>query len=191
MNAPNNNEWIEVNRHALSAELAWLQQLLENAAHSDRQSVPAPAATATLNFLGEQLTLSHFERSLVLLCAGVELEPELAHLCASAQGDTRYEYPCFGLALAVLPDAHWSALSPQAPLRHWHILQLADSNRLTTARLALDERILHFLLGSARWTGGWPGWCVHSMRHRRCRRRINCRRNVSPSAGPPPEPRCR
>lgn len=147
MNAPNNNEWIEVNRHALSAELDWLRQLLENAAHGDRQSAPAPASTATLNFLGEQLTLSHFERSLVLLCAGVELEPELAHLCASAQGDTRYEYPCFGLALAVLPDAHWSALSPQAPLRHWHILQLADSNRLTTARLALDERILHFLLG--------------------------------------------
>ncbi len=147
MNAPSNHQWIETNRQALSGELAWLRQLLESAAHGDPLPDPAPAATVTLNFLCEQLTLSDFERRLVLLCAGVELEPDLAHLCASAQGDTRYEYPSFGLALTVLPGAHWSALSPQAPLRHWHILQLAEPNHLTTARLTLDERILHFLLG--------------------------------------------
>jgi len=151
MNAPTDTPWIEANRQALNAEFAWLRRLLERIARDDgngeEEVEPAPAATPTLNFLCTQFGLSEFERHVVLLCAGVELEPYLAHLCASAQTDPRCDYPSFGLALAVLPGAHWSALSPQAPLRHWHLVDLGDTHHLTSARLMLDERILHFLLG--------------------------------------------
>src|SRR3569832_1159131 len=130
---------------------AWPRRVLERIARDDgngeEEVEPAPAATPTLNFLCTQFGLSEFERHVVLLCAGVELEPYLAHLCASAQTDPRCDYPSFGLALAVLPGAHWSALSPQAPLRHWHLVDLGDTHHLTSARLMLDERILHFLLG--------------------------------------------
>src|ERR1044071_6468144 len=45
--------------------------------------------------------LSAFERSLLLLCAGVELDPEFSPLCAAARGDTRTPYPTFSLALSL------------------------------------------------------------------------------------------
>jgi SpoVK/Ycf46/Vps4 family AAA+-type ATPase len=49
--------------------------------------------------------------------------------------------------LAVFPDAHWSALTPNAPLRRWRLLELASNDSLTNAPLRLDERVLHFLTG--------------------------------------------
>ena len=47
---------------------------------------------------------------MVLLCAGIELDSTVAPLCAAAQGDPARAYPTFSLALAALPEAHWSAL---------------------------------------------------------------------------------
>ena len=50
------------------------------------------------------------------------------------------------LALAALPGAHWSALTPAAPLRAWRLVELRGAG-LTGAPLRLEERILHFLTG--------------------------------------------
>ncbi|CAG0981011.1 ATP-dependent zinc metalloprotease FtsH 1 [Rhodocyclaceae bacterium] len=149
MNALGNNQWIETNRHALNGELAWLRQLLENALTHETDNAPGkPADTSrVLDFLCEQFQLSTFERTLLLLCAGIELEAHIAHLCAVNHDDTRVEHPTFGLALAVLPEPHWSACSPQSPLRYWQLINIGDTSRLTTARLSIDERILHYLLG--------------------------------------------
>ena len=71
----------------------------------------------------------------------------MTKLCAAAQGDERRTYPTFSLALAALSGPHWSALSPSAPLRHWHLLEVGPGEHLTTSPLRLDERILHFLTG--------------------------------------------
>ena len=159
MNTPDNNQpgdnqlgdnqWIEVNRHALNGELAWLRQLLENALNRDTDSAAEkPADTSrVLDFLCEEFQLSTFERTLLLLCAGVELDAHVAQLCAENQDDARAGHPSFGLALAAFPEPHWSAFSPQAPLRYWQLINIGDTSRLTTARLSIDERILHFLLG--------------------------------------------
>ncbi len=149
MNAPTDPNWIETNRQALGGELNWLRHMLENAAHGGEDGVMAkPTTTAPiLDFVAEQLQLSPFERALLLLCAGVEIESDFAHLCAVAQDDARCDYPTFGLALAVLPDAHWSSLSPQAPLRYWQMVNVNDTSHLSTSRLHIDERLLHFLLG--------------------------------------------
>ncbi|MER7788913.1 ATP-binding protein [Streptomyces sp. NPDC097640] len=107
-----------------------------------------PATPATLDALVTCFGLSDFEREIVLLTAAAELDPTTAARCAAASGDPARTYPTFSLALAALADPHWSALTPVAPLRRWRLVELADETLLTTTRLRLDERILHFLAGS-------------------------------------------
>lgn len=149
MNAPSLNQWIETNRQALSEELHWLHSLLENAADEAVVAIDPPGTrSSTLDYLAEHFQLSGFERAVILLCAGMELNPEISRLCSRVQGSNRLDHPTFGLALSVLPDAHWSALSPASPLRYWQLIRISDPGRLTASRLAMDERILHFLLGS-------------------------------------------
>jgi hypothetical protein len=48
-----------------------------------------------------------------------------------------------------LPEAHWSALSPAAPLRRWRLIEVLNQpgTPLTTSPLRIDERVLHFLTG--------------------------------------------
>ncbi|MGH3313830.1 MAG: ATP-binding protein, partial [Streptomyces sp.] len=105
-------------------------------------------APATLDALTTCFGLSPFEREVVLLAAAAELEPTTAGRCAAASGDPERAHPSFSLALAALTEPHWSALTPVAPLRRWRLVELDDESRLTTSRLRLDERILHFLAGS-------------------------------------------
>ncbi|MEV6424254.1 ATP-binding protein [Streptomyces sp. NPDC051662] len=92
--------------------------------------------------------LSAFEREVILLAAAAELDPTTGARCAAASGDPDRAHPTFSLALAALVEPHWSALTPVAPLRRWRLVELDDETRLTTSRLRLDERILHFLVGS-------------------------------------------
>lgn len=113
-----------------------------------RTPATAPAAPAPLTALSACFGLSAFERDLVLLTAAQELEPTTGARCAAASGDPERAYPTFSLALAALAEPHWSALTPVAPLRRWRLVELEDESRLTTSRLRLDERILHFLLDS-------------------------------------------
>ncbi|MER5556015.1 ATP-binding protein [Streptomyces sp. NPDC002793] len=108
----------------------------------------APPGPAALDALVACFGLSPFERDIVLLAAAAELDPTTAARCAAACGDPERAYPTFSLSLAALADPHWSALTPVAPLRRWRIVELDDETRLTTSRLRLDERILHFLAGS-------------------------------------------
>ncbi|HLF26603.1 MAG TPA: ATP-binding protein [Anaerolineae bacterium] len=109
-----------------------------------RDQLPAPSA---LDTLCAAFGLSPFERGVLLLCAGLELDSAFAALCARAHGDLRRAYPTFSLALAALPDAHWSALTPVAPLRHWRLIEVGAGEALTTSPLRIDERVLHYLTG--------------------------------------------
>ncbi|WP_344316960.1 ATP-binding protein [Streptomyces javensis] len=113
--------------------------------HPTPKAIPGPA---TLDALVACFGLSTFERQLVLLAAAAELDPTTAARCAAASGDPARAYPTFSLALAALDKPHWSALTPVSPLRRWRLVDLDDETRLTTSRLRIDERILHFLAGS-------------------------------------------
>ena len=64
----------------------------------------------------------------------------------AALNDARVTWPTFGLALAVLDDPHWSAVSPARPLRYWQLVDV-DRGSLLHAPLRIDERILQFLIG--------------------------------------------
>ncbi len=108
------------------------------------EGMPAPPA---LDTLCATFGLSPFERNLLLLCAGMELDSAFAAQCAAAQDDPQRDYPSFGLALAALPEAHWSALTPAAPLRYWRLVEPTGGDTLTAGRLRIDERALHYLAG--------------------------------------------
>jgi AAA+ superfamily predicted ATPase len=91
--------------------------------------------------------LSPFERDVLLLCAGTEMDSQLAALCDSALDEPRRHGVTFGLALAALDEPHWSALAPVGPLRHWRLLELDESAGVARGLLRIDERILHYLAG--------------------------------------------
>src|SRR5262245_61106982 len=52
-------------------------------------------APPALDVLAQRLGLSSFERAILLLCAGIELDASLGNLCAAAQGDASRTYPTF------------------------------------------------------------------------------------------------
>lgn len=106
--------------------------------------MPSPSA---LELLCTMFGLSAFERDLLLLCAGVELDSKFAAVCAEAQGDPARTFPTLSLALAALPEAHWSALTPAAPLRRWRLIEVGSGSVLTLSPLRIDERVLHYLAG--------------------------------------------
>ncbi|HET7537708.1 MAG TPA: ATP-binding protein, partial [Candidatus Didemnitutus sp.] len=113
---------------------------------------PAPESAtevvpSALDNLVSAFQLTSFERSLLLLCAGAELDPGVRSLLAKLNGDPRLIAPTFGLALGTLPQPHWSALSPDGPLRRWRLIAPVDGPVLTTAALRIEERVLHFLCG--------------------------------------------
>jgi ATPase family associated with various cellular activities (AAA)/Winged helix domain, variant len=156
--------WTAANRRRLEAALATVRAALERRVASLSETaiegdapVPEPAAPsdgdavlgerpATVDQVAAAFGLSSFERDVLVLCAGVELDTGIAELCAAANGDPGRDHATFGLALAALPDAHWSALTPDAPLRRWRLVE-PGTGALVTAPLRIDERVLHHLVG--------------------------------------------
>jgi hypothetical protein len=144
--------WADANQRYLAAALSVVRATLDR--HAGRQTddpaelevhtrecaraLPAPSA---LDQLCAAFALSTFERNVLLMCAGYELDAAFAASC-----DDR---PTFSLALAAFPDAHWSALAPGAPLRHWRLVDLGAGATVATSPLRVDERILHHLTGIA------------------------------------------
>src|SRR5262245_13289527 len=152
MNAPVPS-WVEANQRLLVAELTWLKHGLaggevpgevEGERLEASRAMPQPAA---IDVVTELFGLTAFERSLLLLCAGVELDAQLAAQCARIQGSGAPQHPTFGLALARLSEPHWSALTPARPLRRWRLIEVEPGLRLVDSPLRVDERILHFLAG--------------------------------------------
>lgn len=144
------SDWIEANQTYLAAEFARLRHLLggeENLREPVAGARAALEAPPAIDRLVELFGLSEFERDVVLLCAGVEMDSRLAAQCAEAQEHPQRGYVTFGLAMAILSEPHWSALTPARPLRHFHLLEVESSRSLVSAPLRIDERILHFLAG--------------------------------------------
>jgi ATPase family associated with various cellular activities (AAA) len=99
--------------------------------------------------LSRRFGLSPFERSVLMLCVAVELDPSLRRLCARLHGQDQMSYPTFALALSVLPDPEWAALSPDAPLRAGLLVDVERSSdvSLVTAQLRTDERVVNAVRG--------------------------------------------
>ena len=140
-------DWREANQRYLIAHLDRLRATLRRHAGEHVEAEPETPEPPALRLLVETFGLSDFERDVVLLCAGCELEGDFADLCAAAQGAPQRAYPTFGLALAALPEPHWTALGPEGPLRRWRLVETTPGDSLTAGPLRIDERILHHLAG--------------------------------------------
>ena len=145
----NSVPWAEANQAFLVAELARLKDRLQSQSTAASEARLAEAQSqlespSALDHITTLFALSPFERHILLLCAGVEMDSSLAALCADPHGRPA---ATFALALATFPDPHWSALTPTRPLRRFRLLELEPTHGLTAAPLRLDERILHLLAG--------------------------------------------
>jgi hypothetical protein len=156
-------EWLEVNRQHLRVALDRIRRILHaysvaepkawdsETAAGDPYAAGSPVggAAMALDHLVSIFGLSPFERDVLLVAAGVELDSSIAALCAAAHRDPQRPFATFSLALAALPSAHWSALALGSPLRHWRMFEIAPGQSLTTSALRVDERLLHYLTGVA------------------------------------------
>lgn len=157
--------WQSANQQYLVAALAGVREMLERFAQKQPETqhseviqdpdaptalevlaaeMPAPSALGTLC---DTLELSPFERDLLLLCAGMELDAAFPRLCAAIQGREHQAYPTFSLALTVLPDAHLSAIAPSSPLLHWQLIEVEESRVFTLSPLRLSRWVLLYLTG--------------------------------------------
>jgi hypothetical protein len=146
-------DWLAANQAALVGALQSVYAALRRAAGEPEDQAAGPdtdnlaGTPSTLGALCQIFGLSPFERDLLLLCAGVELDGRFAAACAAAHGDPKRSSPSFSLALTALPGAHWSAVTRGRPLRRWRMLEVLPGETLIGSALRIDERILHFLAG--------------------------------------------
>lgn len=160
--------WLDVNRAVLMTALDRIRGHLQRhaarvapgwegagqPADPARGAEPLPATDdlSTLAVVTQVFGLTPFERDILVLACGADLDATFPALSAAASGDPSRTEATFGLALAALPGAHWSALTPDAPLRRWDLVRLAypagaGGGALTRVPLRVDERVLHFLVG--------------------------------------------
>jgi hypothetical protein len=161
--------WQVSNDRYLAAALNWLRLCLRWLAQSGERELSQPEirweeieqaqnrmATAAdcdpppaIILLSYKLGLSDFERSLLLLCAAMEFDTQIAELCALAQDHRHRPYPTFALALACFDNPAWDVLLPEGPLRYWRLIEIHQSGvqPLTTSPLRADERIVNYLKG--------------------------------------------
>lgn len=153
--------WLSQNQRYLMACIASVRYALQSSSSGPADQDPAPAdahhaveaeilasraalsAPAALDVLAERLALSPFERDTLLACAGLELDGSLA-AAYEADGTTAL---CFARLMTSLPSAHWTALTPTAPLRRYGLITLGVGRGLMHAPLRIEERVLHYLTG--------------------------------------------
>ncbi len=166
--------WLDANQRYLWAALGAVRTALESYVQSmsgiagdqpDEREEPGAAvggqaglttaampAAATLETVCSAFGLTGFERDLLLLCAGVEMDTAFATLCAKAQVDPQRAAPTFSLALAALPDPHWSALSPAGPLRRWRLIEVGSGGSLVTSHCASTNACCTTWQACGTWT---------------------------------------
>ncbi len=107
------------------------------------QVVRTTGASVALDHLCAVFRLTRFERDILVGAAAAEMG------LPAAIGPVT-----FARALASLEQPHWSALLPDGPLRGWRLLDVPsplpppELGGLSHLPLAVDERVLHALLGA-------------------------------------------
>ncbi|MGD9881317.1 MAG: ATP-binding protein [Reyranella sp.] len=166
--------WAELNRQWLIAAMARLRERLEERLANAGAGQPpvdcidateATGFTPALAHCARAFGLSAFERELLLLAAGVELDQGLRAAVSALQSDASSR-ASFGVALASLAAPHWQALSPDAALRYWHLVEPEPGMSLMQAGLRIDERVLHYITGIVAFDAQLAGIaCLASANH--------------------------
>ncbi len=171
MNTASVGNWFDSNQRYLSQALEFVRSRLEaqinpGSAKTSSEEFPpviddSQSPPPALVSLCTAFNLSSFERDVLLLCAGIELDSRFGTLCAQIQNDPAKTFPTFSLALAALANPHWSAFAPASPLRYWRLVELGSGNVGTQSQLRIDERILHFLTGTSYMDERLIGYVKH------------------------------
>ena len=127
--------YVENGQAALCRELDRVYEALTG---TGTKAVVETSRAETVEGVVRAFGLSPFERDVLLLCAGTELESRLAAACGGE--------PNFALAFAALPGAHWSAINRDGPLRYWRLVEVAAGS-LMRSSLRIDQRVLHIIAG--------------------------------------------
>ncbi len=160
-------DWLEINQKCLIAEVnvvkAKVMMYRDNLAGSNKSDKSAKllekakkevaniksedAPDTRLKTLVELFHLSPFEMNVLLLAIGIELDASLGILIVEIQGNDGHGLPTINVALSVFDEAHWSAFTPDAPLRYWQLISVNKNETFTNSSFSVDELILHFLTG--------------------------------------------
>ena len=131
-----------------------LEQRISAASNEMAAIAAGMKSSPALVLICDALGLSSFERDILLLCSAQEFDSSIRKLCIDASraalaGADERGLPTFALALSLFDNPTWDALSPDRPLRYWHLLEidLPGSQPLALSTLRTDERIVDFLKG--------------------------------------------
>jgi hypothetical protein len=133
--------WGEPHEHTSAPPVREARAAMDEAASA---SPDLPLAILTRRF-----GLSPFERDILLLAASAEIDTAIPPLMGDAQADSGKRHLTYALAMSVLPDPSWDALSPERPLRANRLLEVHQSGAMSllSAPLRIDERIAAFIKG--------------------------------------------
>jgi len=159
-------DWMTINQNCLIAEvnvvkakvLSYKKSLADNKNENDNALIDK--AILDLNQIEQEFTiktrlqslvelfqLSQFEKNILLLCVGIELDASLGKLIAKVQENVNSPMPTISFVLSLFEDAHWSAITPDGALRYWQLINLNKNDVLTSSSFNIDELILHYLTG--------------------------------------------
>lgn len=152
-------DWASRNQQSLAAQLAALRlRLAPPSDETPADAEPAPLDheddfEPALDTLTRLFSLSPFERDVLLLAAGVELDSALRRLVGEAMPQApeaiASPQPTLNFAMQVLAEPHWDALSPLRPLRRWSLIACEGREAPPRRPIRIDERVLHYLTGIA------------------------------------------
>jgi ATP-dependent 26S proteasome regulatory subunit len=117
-------------------------------------SLTVPKSDSALSRLCQQFSLSPLEQDILVLCAGVEIDPDFANLCISsseALGDSSFNGISAHFILnylnSGLTDSEIaSMLGSESPLLQWNLLTRFDGFRFKSV-LKIDSWTLDYLMG--------------------------------------------
>ncbi len=136
----------EIHRRALLEMLGFLAGQLDptRAQNTAGRSAPKMIDSA-LERISQRFKLTDFEHYLLAAAAGVQIDAPFAQSLSRRGGEGPLS---FGSMMSLLPDlAHWTALTPDRPLRKWRLVELAANRPAIHAPLSIDEHVLDHLLG--------------------------------------------
>ena len=175
MDIPTPITWYQANFHYLQIAVNQVRQVLEDyIAYQQNQpnlakleTTLSPDAAALLDYAPPALDklcalfhLSPFDRYILLLCVGMELDSEFEVLCTQINGNPKRNYPTLNLALSTFSQTHLSILSSQSPLHHWELVEMVEGLPFTQSPLRINRRILCYLLSEPCIDKEWAGILV-------------------------------
>lgn len=142
--------WQEASRRRLEGALAELHGRLSGQAGDEKVDRLDSGTTSALERLVTRFELSPFERDLLLLCAGYELDERFGAMLANAAKVSGRCRPTFALASSMLNAGHWSAVAPDSVLRQGRLLRVESGAGLAASPLVVEEAVLNELMGRPR-----------------------------------------